>query len=87
MDSVKERANGTTFLEISKSNFRSMLVALPPKLLVDGWMEFAGPLYGLVVSMERETQALIALRDTLLPKLVSGELRVRQAESLVEAAL
>ena len=87
MDSVKERANGTTFLEISKSNFRSMLVALPPKLLVDGWMEFAGPLYGLLVSMERETQALIALRDTLLPKLMSGELRVRQAESLVEAAL
>ena len=84
MDSVKERANGTTFLEISKSNFRSMLVALPPKLLVDGWMEFARALYGLLVSMERETQALIALRDTLLPKLMSGELRVRDAEHLVE---
>ena len=84
MDSVKERANGTTFLEISKSNFRSMLIPLPPMSLVEGWMEFARALYGLLVSMERETQALIALRDTLLPKLMSGELRVRDAEHLVE---
>lgn len=32
-----------------------------------------------------ESRTLAALRDTLLPKLLSGELRVKQAEKLAEA--
>lgn len=35
----------------------------------------------------KETEALIYLRDTLLPKLVSGEIRVRDAEKLVESSV
>jgi type I restriction enzyme, S subunit len=34
----------------------------------------------------RENKTLTALRDTLLPKLISGELRVKDAEKIVEAA-
>lgn len=48
------------------------------------------PLYSLlkrIVESERESGALAALRDTLLPKLIFGELRVRQAEVLVEREL
>ena len=33
---------------------------------------------------ERESRTLTALRDTLLPKLIFGELRVKQAEQLIE---
>lgn len=36
--------------------------------------------------LERESQTLAALRDTLLPKLISGELRVPEAEAVAEAA-
>jgi type I restriction enzyme S subunit len=34
---------------------------------------------------QAESQTLAALRDTLLPKLLSGEVRVKEAEKLVEA--
>ena len=38
-------------------------------------------------SQEAESSILAALRDTLLPKLISGELRVRNAEAFIEAAV
>jgi type I restriction enzyme, S subunit len=44
------------------------------------------PLIKLIRHNERESQTLAALRDILLPKLLSGELRVRQAEELIVAA-
>ncbi|CAM3160670.1 HsdS protein [Ectopseudomonas mendocina] len=37
-------------------------------------------------SNERESQALAQLRDTLLPKLISGEVRIKDAERLAETA-
>ncbi len=46
----------------------------------DGWLE-------RTLACRREARTLAALRDALLPKLVSGELRVKDAERLVEAAV
>jgi type I restriction enzyme S subunit len=41
----------------------------------------------LIWENERESRALVQLRDTLLPKLISGELRVPDAERIVGAAV
>ena len=40
-----------------------------------------GPLYEQLVEKERESRTLAALRDTLLPKLISGELRIERRSS------
>ena len=87
MAEIKDRANGTTFQEISKANFRSIEFDIPPAEVIDRWMNEAEPLYQLVVKLENETSILANLRDMLLPKLMSGELRVRDAEPVVEDAL
>ena len=87
MAEIKDRANGTTFQEISKANFRPIGFDVPPAKVIDRWMNEAEPLYQLVVKLENETSILATLRDTLLPKLMSGELRVRGAEHLVEDAV
>ncbi len=87
MAEIKDRANGTTFQEISKANFRPIGFDTPPARVIDQWMNAAEPLYQLVVKLEYETSILATLRDTLLPKLMSGELRVRDAEHLVEDAV
>jgi type I restriction enzyme S subunit len=42
-------------------------------------------LYQRIVLNERETRTLDALRDALLPKLLSGEVRVNRAEQMTEA--
>jgi type I restriction enzyme S subunit len=42
-----------------------------------------GPLLAKIAENERECRTLAQLRDTLLPKLISGELRVKDAERFV----
>ena len=46
-----------------------------------------GPLWERALTAEQESLTLAALRDTLLPKLMSGEIRVRDAEKAVAEAL
>jgi len=76
MDVILGDANGSTFQEISKSNFRPIPVIVPPEPLLNAFRECTGPLYRHIVENERESKTLAQLRDTLLPKLISGELRV-----------
>jgi type I restriction enzyme, S subunit len=46
--------------------------------------ELSDPLFAKLRSCAEETRILTALRDTLLPKLISGELRVKAAERFLE---
>ena len=87
LDEILSRANGTTFLEVSKANFRPMPISLPPVELVETWLEPTEPMYEAIVGREIESNALGQLRDALLPKLLSGELRLRDAETLVGEAV
>jgi type I restriction enzyme S subunit len=82
MDAILANANGSTFQEISKRNFRPLPVAVPAEAVFRAFDQQVRPLYERIVSNERETSTLAALRDALLPKLLSGELRVRDAESI-----
>jgi type I restriction enzyme S subunit len=75
-DEIVSRANGSTFLEISKSNFRPIAAVRPTQPVMDAFHARALPLFRQVVACERESRTLAALRDTLLPKLLSGEVRV-----------
>jgi type I restriction enzyme S subunit len=86
-DEIVSRANGSTFLEISKTNFRPISVVQPPQAVMDAFHERAFSLFRRVVACERASRTLAALRGTLLPKLLSGEVRVPEAEGIVEEAV
>ena len=86
-EDILARANGSTFLEISKANFRPLRVVEPSLSVLDAFDRIARPLYERIVSNVRESSALAAMRDTLLPKLISGELCVSDAERFVGASL
>jgi len=83
METIIGNANGTTFLEISKKNFRPIEVIVPPKVVLDRFVGLVAPLYRRIASNLKESRTLSTLRDTLLPKLLSGEIRVKQAEKAV----
>ncbi|MBK7251599.1 MAG: restriction endonuclease subunit S [Gammaproteobacteria bacterium] len=76
-DQIVSHANGSTFLEISKSSFRPIRVVSPAVPVMQAFDRVLRPMYRKVVEQQRESRTLAALRDTLLPKLISGELRVR----------
>ncbi len=79
-DEIVSHANGSTFPEISKSSFRPIRLTAPPQLVMTGFDRIVRPLYQRIVSNNRESRTLAALRDALLPKLISGELRLTDAE-------
>jgi type I restriction enzyme S subunit len=75
---IKSRATGTTFAEISKQNFRPIPVVLPPIELMAAFTAKAAPLYAQITANLHQSQSLANMRDTLLPKLLSGELALPQ---------
>jgi type I restriction enzyme S subunit len=85
IDTIIGRANGTTFLEISKANFRPIEAVVPPPAILTAFTDAVQPLHHRAVLSLRESGILAQLRDTLLPKLLSGEVRVKDADKMVEA--
>jgi type I restriction enzyme S subunit len=78
MAEIESRATGTTFAEISKQNFRPIRVVLPPKELMAAFTAKVGPLYAQITANLHQSRTLATLRDTLLPKLLSGEIPPNQ---------
>jgi type I restriction enzyme S subunit len=75
MEVIKGRANGSTFLEISKKAFRPIPALVPPPEIVHAFMNIAGALFDRLIENERQAQTLALARKTLLPRLISGQLR------------
>ncbi|MBL8035767.1 MAG: restriction endonuclease subunit S, partial [Leptospiraceae bacterium] len=76
MSEVLSRANGSTFLEISKSNFRPSPFLIPPHSILNTFSQHTDPILSRLRNLAVQTRSLSVSRDTLLPKLISGELRV-----------
>ena len=83
-DAVVGHANGSTFLEIIKSNLRLLGVAVPSDSGLTNFTELHGSLYRQPAESERESRSLAELRDTLLPKLISGALRISDAATFLK---
>lgn len=76
MDVVHSFSNGSTFMEISKSAFKTLQLQIPPKQVTQDFQLIVEPLFNKIKSNNIQIRTLTALRDTLLPKLISGEVRV-----------
>jgi type I restriction enzyme, S subunit len=87
MEVIEGRANGTTFMEISKANFRPIPAIVPTPEVLTQFSVVVGPWWRQIVHNTRESHTLAALRDTLLPKLLSGELHVKDAENKIAAVV
>jgi type I restriction enzyme S subunit len=86
METVHQNANGSTFQEISKANFKPIGVTICTPEILKAFEETVVPLFERIVANEKESRTLAATRDLLLPKLMSGEIRVRDAENLIGKA-
>jgi type I restriction enzyme S subunit len=73
----------TTMGHIKREHLLQFDIALPPAKIVAAASRIMQPTYDRMHKNERQILSLTALRDTLLPKLLCGELRVRQAEKIM----
>ncbi len=67
---------GSTMPILNKSDFENIEILLPPSDLVFKATKYLTEYDSKIVSNVNEIQSLTKLRDTLLPKLISGEVRV-----------
>ena len=73
---IVNRGQGSAQPNISASDIMSIPCVIPSKERINEFNDTAQPLFDLIISNQRENQQLSELRDSLLPKLMSGELDV-----------
>lgn len=73
---------GGTRQAVTKAQLETVSILVPSATLLTRFDKLTEPLFDRIDSNRRESRTLAALRDALLPKLMSGELRVRDAEKL-----
>ncbi|AUH42225.1 restriction endonuclease subunit S [Streptomyces sp. CMB-StM0423] len=84
VDEMISLANGSTFLELSRKNFKAMQIRLPEAPEIAAFAQKVAPLHAAAITSARENRNLSTLRDILLSQLMSGHLRVKDAEKIVE---
>lgn len=77
---------GSAQPQLTITNFERLKLLVSTKAIVIAFHMITDPLWTRATANRVESRTLAALRDTLLPKLLSGELRVKGAEKMVEAA-
>ncbi|MCA3748324.1 MAG: restriction endonuclease subunit S [Rubrobacter sp.] len=82
-DVVSGYANGTTVNMLPLDGVQKPQIVVPPRDLVIAFSTLAAEIEARCEETVVESRTLAAIRDTLLPKLISGELRVKDAERIV----
>ena len=77
MELIKNSGNGSVFQEISKASFRELPFVCPPESLLKRFNGYCINWFSKIKLNAKQIQTLENLRDTLLPKLMSGEVRVQ----------
>ena len=76
-------SGGSVFHNLSKSGFESLKVLLVHQELAQRFDEAVEPLVAKIMENQLQAQTLTQLRDTLLPRLISGQLRLPEAETVL----
>ena len=79
--------SGTTVLHLAKDGIGSFAFALPPNELIRSFEVTAAAIASRKQTNSDAVRTLSTLRDTLLPRLISGQLRLPEAQAATEAAL
>lgn len=82
LDFFERSKSGTTVIHLGKGDIDTFKVLLPPMDVLAEFGRIVDPLDARIVVAAQESRTLAALRDTLLPKLISGQLRVPDAERI-----
>jgi type I restriction enzyme S subunit len=84
---VEMSETATTVIHLGKGDIDGFKVVIPSRNILDLFGVRTQSFLDSIVSNKRESRSLIQLREALLPKLISGELRIPDAERLLEEAI
>lgn len=81
---IEANAGGSTFKEISGAGMKGIKTVIPSEHVLANYKLIAEPLFNKIKEVEKENRSLISLRDTLLPKLLSGEIELPNESEVTE---
>jgi type I restriction enzyme S subunit len=84
IDTIIGNANGTTFLEISKRNFRPIRLVIPSEPILKKYALKTESLFDQMICNQKQNDILASIRDALLPKLLSGNIQVKDDKTTRE---
>jgi len=84
---VEATETATTVIHLGKNDIDRFVSVVPHEPVLKLFKGVSDPWYERIVANKRQSRSLAAMRDLLLPKLLTGELSVQAAERVVEAAL
>ena len=87
LNEIRKRANSGVQVNLSTDGIKTTPTIMPPLSLMAKFGSLTKPKFERIFNSLKENQTLAELRDTLLPKLISGEIRLKDAEREVEAAV
>lgn len=73
---IESKASGSTFKEVSGSVMKSVEAVIPDGNTIAKFNDFCRPVFEMQEKLEQENRKLAAMRDSLLPRLMSGEIDV-----------
>ena len=82
---IQSIVTGSAQLKFNKTNFRSLPFVVPIDGVLSKFEEIVGSLLERIDENTAQAQTLATLRDTLLPRLISGQLRLPEAEAMLDA--
>ena len=81
---LQSMSHGSVFSTITRKTFDGLDIVYPPDNVLEEFARQSGLMLERTLEAQRESRTLAALRDSLLPRLMSGQLRIRDAEKQVE---
>ena len=86
VEELQQNAHGSVFDTITRDTFDTLSFASPPITIADAFEALVESLLETILANVNESRDLAALRDTLLPKLLSGEVSVSAAKEFITAS-
>ena len=73
---IESKASGSTFKEVSGSTMKSVEAVVPDSDTIAKFNDFCYPIFEMQAKLEQENRNLAAMRDSILPRLMSGDIDV-----------
>lgn len=84
---LQQKTHGTVFDTITRNTFRTIQTVIPPAIVTQEFDHCVRPILDMIKANLLQSRTLAELRDTLLPRLISGRLRIPVAEQIMEDVL
>lgn len=82
---MKEQGTGSIFTHLTKGTMESQRILLPTISVMEDYHSLSSVYHESILNNKDENQTLTTLRDSLLPKLISGEVRVKDVEAQINS--